>query len=249
MPLTFKAAPSYFWLKSWVLANIIEQGTLSFCNRFVDFKIDPQRRLYDQMMMAARSIRANIAEGAGRHETSYETEMRLTDVARGSVHELMGDCISFIMRSSLQTWNTSDPKYLAVLNYQLAKPAYSDNYIHDAVKHILSEKKHFDVFLEHGSCEDAANCIVVLCLKINAMLTKMLSAQLRDFKQEGGFAENLTKSRLETRSREAADSGAPSCPKCGKQMLLRTVRRGVGQGSQFWSCSDYPHCQGARSLT
>ena len=61
MAITFNAAPSYFWLDTWVLANIIEIATQDFCNRFVDYKIDPARRLYDQMVMDARSIRANIA--------------------------------------------------------------------------------------------------------------------------------------------------------------------------------------------
>lgn len=79
MAITFKSAPSYFWLNAWVLANIIELATQRFCDRNIDYKIDPGRRLYDQMTQAARSIRANIAEGSGRHETSLETEMRLTD--------------------------------------------------------------------------------------------------------------------------------------------------------------------------
>ena len=73
MAIKFSSAPSYFWLNAWVLANIIELATQRFCDRFVDYKIDPGHRLYDQMTQAARSIRANIAEGSGRHETSLET--------------------------------------------------------------------------------------------------------------------------------------------------------------------------------
>lgn len=60
--IKFTSAPSYFWLNAWVLANIIELATQRFCDRFVDFRIDPGHRLYDQMTQAARSIRANIAE-------------------------------------------------------------------------------------------------------------------------------------------------------------------------------------------
>ncbi len=36
----------------------------------------------------------------------------------------------------------------------------------------------------------------------------------------------------------------PVCPLCGKQMVLRTARRGVNEGSQFWGCSRYPKCRG-----
>lgn len=50
-----------------------------FLRPFVDYRMDPGRRLYDQMVMAARCGVANIAEGSARHSTSIETEMRLLD--------------------------------------------------------------------------------------------------------------------------------------------------------------------------
>ncbi len=248
MAIKFSSAPSYFWLNSWVIANIIEIATQRFCDRFIDYKIDPGHRLYDQMTQAARSIRANIAEGSGRHETSYETEMRLTDVARASSHELMGDFMNYMMRHSLKAWSTSDQRFQSVINLQLDKPCYGENFISDAIAHISKQKSRFDCFLERGTNEDAANCLIVLCMKINAMLTAMLTAQLRDFKQQGGFAENLTQTRLEGRQEKAALEGAPKCPKCGKPMLSRTIQRGTRQGQQFWGCSDYPKCNGTRPL-
>ena len=108
MALNFNSAPSYFWLNTWVMANIIELATQSFCDRFIDYRIDPGHRLYDQMTQAARSIRANIAEGSGRHDTSLETEMRLTDVERARSHELMGDFMNYMMRHFLTAWTTDD---------------------------------------------------------------------------------------------------------------------------------------------
>lgn len=96
MAVDIKFSQSYFWFNSWVLANIIQLGTQSFCDRFVDYRIDPCRRLYDQMVLAARCGVANIAEGTARHTTSIETEMRLLDVARASIDEVQGDfSISF----------------------------------------------------------------------------------------------------------------------------------------------------------
>lgn len=38
--------------------------------------------------------------------------------------------------------------------------------------------------------------------------------------------------------------GTPSCPRCGKPMVLRTSKRGQNQGEQFWGCSGYPKCRG-----
>lgn len=245
--IKFSSAPSYFWLNAWVLANMIELATQRFCDRFVDYKIDPGHRLYDQMTQAARSIRANIAEGSGRHETSLETEMRLTDVARASSHELMGDFMNFMMRHSLAAWATDDRRFLSVINLQLDKPVYGNNFISDAMYHISKQLARFDCFLKNGSASDAANCLVALCVKVNAMLTSMLVAQLRDFKKQGGFAENLTQERIESRKELASAEGAPVCPQCGKPMLRRTIQRGSRQGQQFWGCSDYPKCNGTRN--
>lgn len=245
--IKFNSAPSYFWLNAWVLANIIELATQQFCERFVDYKIDPGHRLYDQMTQAARSIRANIAEGSGRHETSLETEMRLTDVARASSHELMGDFMNFMMRHSLSAWTSDDKRFLSVINLRLEKAEYGSNFISDAMRHISRQLSRFDCFVKNGTASDAANCMVVLCLKINAMLTGMLTSQLQDFKQQGGFTENLTQERIEARREVSAATGAPECPQCGKPMLRRTIQRGSRQGQQFWGCSDYPKCNGTRN--
>jgi hypothetical protein len=34
------------------------------------------------------------------------------------------------------------------------------------------------------------------------------------------------------------------CPKCGKEMKLRTAKSGPNPGGQFWGCSSYPRCIG-----
>ena len=39
-----------------------------------------------------------------------------------------------------------------------------------------------------------------------------------------------------------------SCPKCGGKMVLRTAKRGVNVGSQFWGCSNYPKCRSTVAL-
>jgi restriction system protein len=41
---------------------------------------------------------------------------------------------------------------------------------------------------------------------------------------------------------------APTCPQCGKSMVLRTARRGSNAGNQFWGCSAYPACKGIRDF-
>jgi restriction system protein len=35
----------------------------------------------------------------------------------------------------------------------------------------------------------------------------------------------------------------PQCPRCGKEMIVRTARRGNQAGSKFWGCPSYPACK------
>lgn len=50
------------------------------------------------------------------------------------------------------------------------------------------------------------------------------------------------------RSASEPDHLAPACPSCGKEMKLRTAKRGINPGEKFWGCSSYPKCHGTRSL-
>lgn len=38
------------------------------------------------------------------------------------------------------------------------------------------------------------------------------------------------------------------CPKCGSEMVLRTVRTGPNPGLKFWGCSNYPKCRFSKGL-
>ncbi len=235
---------SYFWLDSWILANILQLGTQSFCNRFVDYMIDPGRRLYDQMVMASRCGVANIAEGSSRHSTSIETEMRLLDVARASIDELQGDFFNFLLIHDFDVWEMGNTDREAVWKLQLDPPQYSNSLHHDAAIHIKNQKKRFDPWIESPSKDVAANALLVICLRVNRMLQNLLSNRLSLFRAKGGFTENMTTERIEAKRQMNAGSRSPACPKCGKPMFRRMQKKGQFQGREFWGCSDYPNCNG-----
>lgn len=245
MGVEIKFSQSYHWLNSWILANIIQLATQDFCDRFVDYKMDPGRRLYDQMVMAARCGVANIAEGSARHSTSIETEMRLLDVARASFDELQGDLFNFILQKNAEIWSIGNPERESIWQMRLDNPEYTGDYIHEAGCHILAQKSKFARWLNCSDPITVANALLLLCLKVNRMLQSQIQAQLESFKQIGGFSENMTAERLE--ARKAASTG-PTCPKCGKPMLKRMQKKGQMQGREFWGCSDYPKCNGIRPL-
>lgn len=248
MGVNIQFSQSYYWLNSWIFANIIQLATQEFCDRFIDYRMDPGRRLYDQMVMAARCGVANIAEGSARHSTSIETEMRLLDVARASFDELQGDIFNFLLRKNAEIWPIGHADREAIWQMRLDTPQYGNSYLHDAAKHILAQKNKFDHWLKNSNPQTVANALLVLCLRENKMLQSQIKSQLESFRQTGGFTENMTAERLEARKTQALAAKSPVCPKCGKPMLKRMQKRGQGQGREFWGCSDYPNCNGLRRI-
>ena len=249
MPVEISFSQKYFWLDSWVLANIIQLATQSFCNRFLDYRIDPGHRLYDQMVMAARCGVANIAEGVARANTSLETEMRLLDVARASFDELLGDYFNFLLYRKQIPWAIGDANREALWKMNLDRPQYSNSLLHDAAIHILKQKSKFDPWIEHQSPDMAANSLLVICIRVNKALQCLMNSVFEEFKNKGGFTENMTQTRIEAKRQQAAGTNAPACPKCGKPMFRRMQKKGQNQGREFWGCSDYPRCDGALPIS
>ena len=43
--------------------------------------------------------------------------------------------------------------------------------------------------------------------------------------------------------KKRTESAQKQCPRCGKQMVLRTTRKGPNKGHQFWGCKGFPKCR------
>ena len=239
----------YYWLDTWVLANVIQLATQDFCMRNLNRTNDPCGRQFDQMTQAARSVPANIAEGNSRHFTSKETEMRLTDVARASLAELSNDYVNWLLLHENIPWSVKSEEHKSVSNIPLDKPTYKDDVQHQSSIHILKQKHKFDEWLRSKDSMIEANCLIILCNRLIMMLGKQIENQLASFREEGGFTEALSAERLAFRAEQNALSDAPLCPKCGKPMIKRIAKKGINAGKEFWSCSAYPNCDGTRKLT
>ena len=83
----------YRKLKSFQKSDVVYQMTIVFCRRFLPAYGD---RTVDQMIQAARSCKQNIAEGSASSGTSKETELKLTNVARASLDELLEDYLDYL---------------------------------------------------------------------------------------------------------------------------------------------------------
>ena len=117
-PSLIPAHGGYRDLKSYQNAEIVYDATVMFCDRF----IDRRSRTHDQMVQAARSGKQNIAEGSMASGTSKKTELKLVNVARASLEELLLDYQDFLRQRSLTVWEKNDPTALAV-----RKLAYTGN--------------------------------------------------------------------------------------------------------------------------
>ena len=238
----------FYWLDTWVMANIIQLSTQDFCLHHLNRTNDPCGRQFDQMTQAARSAPANIAEGNSRHSTSRETEMKLTDVARASLAELANDYVNWLLLHNATPWSIHSPEYKAVNSIQLDRPVYKDDVLHMSSIHILQQKHKFDSWLIGDDSLRAANCLLVLCNRLTQMLRRQIEHLLAEFKTEGGFTEGLTAERLAARTQQSASANAPACPVCGKPMIRRVAKKGINSGKEFWSCSAYPECNGTRRI-
>ncbi|MFN7343256.1 MAG: four helix bundle protein, partial [bacterium] len=85
---------------SFQTTTLIYDATVWFCEKFVSSK----SRTVDQMVQAARSGRQNIAEGSRASATSSQTELRLVNVARASLEELLLDYEDFLRHRRLPQW-------------------------------------------------------------------------------------------------------------------------------------------------
>src|SRR5262244_214710 len=77
----------YRKLLSYQKAEVVYDLTFRFCHRF----LARGDRTIDQMVQAARSGKQNIAEGSKAARTSTEMEIKLMNVARASLEELLVD--------------------------------------------------------------------------------------------------------------------------------------------------------------
>ena len=241
----FGGTGGYFWLDSWVLANIVQLGTQEFCRLFLNRTNDPCGRQFDQMTQAARSGCANLAEGSARRATSVETALRLTDVARSSLAELSGDYLNWLLRQGKVPWGKDTPEARNVYAVHLDRPEYGPDVVHDACAHILAQKGRFAKWLGSRNDEAMANALLLLIARVINMLNHQLEAQRETFEKEGGFREKLTDLRTAARAKQ---EGAPECPECGKPMARRQARTGKNAGRGFWGCTGYPECRGVREV-
>lgn len=225
-------------LRSFQSATIVYDATVAFCERF----IDPRSRLVDQMVQAARSGRQNIAEGSRASATSSQTELRLVNVARASLDELLLDYEDFLRQRGHRQWAKEDPKARAVRNIGRQSAG------HPSDPSDQSDRSPYSPWLDHADPAVRANALICLIHQTNYLLDQQIRALEAQFVEGGGYSEQLAAARIAHRRKAEQASAAPTCRICGKPMALRTAKKGPNAGSQFWGCSGYPECRSVQPV-
>jgi len=229
---------------------LIYHATCAFCKRNYDYKNDSLGKTTGQMVGAARSARQNIVEGSCRAGTSKETELRLYDVAKGSLEELAGDYEAYLTECGEAPWAMDDERTLKLKAIRLDRfeGDCGENGRHDFGVYVLAMRERFSAWLEAEDPVVAANSILLAIDQACKLLHRQMETVGDEFREAGGFTERLSKVRLETRDAQVAAKGAPRCPKCGKPMRKMIARKGRNAGNAFWSCTGYPDCDGTRNF-
>jgi four helix bundle suffix protein len=163
-------------------AEIIYDATVYFTKRFFS-KYD---RTIDQMVQAARSGKQNIVEASMASATSKETEIKLTNVARASLEELLIDYEDFLRTNKFTIWGKEHKFAVRFRELNKTSGATYETY-----------KKAF----EHTDPEVSANSIRCLIIIVTYLLKKQIATQEETFIKEGGLKERMTKARIDERNK------------------------------------------------
>lgn len=239
---------------SFQTSTLIYDATVWFCEKF----LDSRSRTVDQMVQAARSGRQNIAEGSRAAATSSQTELRLVNVARASLEELLLDYEDYLRHRHLPQWAMNSPEASAVRRVpQIFRDQSDPADLTDQTD--LSDAQRWALYSRWLDAPDPAiraNALICLIHQANFLLDRQIAALERAFVEEGGYSEQLATARLaERRKKDRPDPADPSdlkkipaCPLCGGQMALRTAKAGPNTGQQFWGCTGYPECKGTQKI-
>lgn len=173
---------NYRELLSYRKSEIIYDFTFRFCERF----LKRGDRTIDQMVQAARSGKQNIAEGSKASVTSSETEIKLTNVARASLEELLIDYQDFLRVRDHSIWDKNSKEAL---------------YIRRLGKQPGESFESYREFLDTRPPEVLANIAICLIHQANYLLDQQIRRLEKDFLEKGGLRENMTRARLAYRKK------------------------------------------------
>jgi four helix bundle suffix protein len=171
----------YQTLLSFQKAEVIYDITFRFAHKF----LAPSDRTIDQMIQSARSGKKNILEGSKAALTSKETEIKLTNVARASLEELLDDYRDYLRARDLRIWH---------------KDSKEAQYVRKLGRKTPQSYEDYREFVETRPAEVIANIAICLIHQTNYLIDQQLRRLEQDFVKQGGLRERMTRARLAYRN-------------------------------------------------
>lgn len=169
----------YRQLRVYRVTEVIYDTTYYFAHHYLS-KGD---RTIDQMVQAARSGKQNIAEGSEAATTSAETEIKLTNVAKASLEELLIDYEDYLRVRGKALWTATHPRFARMRQYAGSPYLFGE----------------YARLLPRMTDEEMANFCITLIHQSTYMLRKLVARQQEMFLREGGVREQMTRARLASR--------------------------------------------------
>src|SRR6516165_584176 len=170
-------------LLAYKKALVVFQGTGRFCERF----LEKRDRTVDHMVQAARSGRQNIVEASKMSGTSKETELKLLNVSRSSLEELLEDCGDFLRKRKVSLWLKNSPEAL---------------FVRRLARKVDVSYETYETYVETRRPEVVANILICVIHQTNYLLDQLIRKLEKDFLVEGGLRERMTRARLAHRAKQ-----------------------------------------------
>lgn len=171
----------YFYRKS----DALYQLTVEFCRRYLPPHGD---RTVDQMVQAARSGKQNIIEGSEDGQTSSEIEIKLMNIARGSLQELRADYLDYLNTHHLPVWGKENPRLQRLRAFCHKHNDYCD----------------YASLLGKMNDEEMANLALTLCHQTDKLMCAYIARLEERFVKEGGIKERMYAARTGYRQQQDA---------------------------------------------
>ena len=173
----------YRKLTAFQKSEVVYQMTVLFCRRFLPAHGD---RTVDQMTQAARSCKQNIAEGSASSGTSKETELKLTNVARASLDELLEDYLDYLKAHDSVPWTMHGER--AVTAKKLGR------------EH--SDWEYWKPIFASRPAEVCCNLAITLIHQTRSLLDSLIKHLEADFVKHGGIRERMHAARTAARGED-----------------------------------------------
>jgi len=186
----------YQTLHSFHKAEVVYDITFRFAHKY----LARGDRTVDQMIQSARSGKKNILEGSKAALTSKETEIKLTNVGRASLEELLDDYRDYLRVREHPEWDKNSKEAL---------------YVRRLGRKVPQTYELYRAFVETRPPEVIANIAICLIHQANYLIDQQLRRLEQDFLKEGGLRERMTRARLAYRNRNPETNqhcGAPTLP-------------------------------------